>query len=47
MKLLALDMGGTFIKWAIMIKNKNNIKILQQGKYRTSEKQHPSGKDIV
>ncbi|MDR1234464.1 MAG: ROK family protein [Mycoplasmataceae bacterium] len=44
MKILAMDMGGTFIKWALF--DRKTFKILKKGRYATHA-QHHSGLEIV
>jgi sugar (pentulose or hexulose) kinase len=44
MKILAMDMGGTFIKWALF--DQKNFKIIKKGRYETHA-QHHSGLEIV
>jgi glucokinase len=48
MKLLALDVGGTFVKYAIVDKQKDGIKFLEHGRFKNRDKEeHPSSKDII
>ncbi|GHU27774.1 hypothetical protein FACS1894152_4830 [Bacilli bacterium] len=43
-KILAMDMGGTFIKWALF--DKESFTILEKGKFKTDSDNH-SGLEIV
>jgi predicted NBD/HSP70 family sugar kinase len=49
MRVLAIDMGGTFIKYAICEVNMNNgdIKFLKKDRFRTTTEENPYGTEVV